>query len=317
MTVGEAESGKGSRERRAEWQFTLAWIGFIQPPDALQRCIVVFDHGFADIWPPPFENSESEKGSLDISRHDSNGSPAPWTAKADDIENVQEAPVKSSKTRHLKGFAASLGFLTLLSLALLAALGKTPQLADEHAARFFPYLAGVLVMIYVGFGFLMTFLKRYSLSAVSLNMVLSALVTLLAVICMGFEKQGFRYIEVDLPLLIDASFAAGAAMISFGALIGFASPAQMVWLLALETPIYAAGVYTVIHAIGAFDVGGSITIHAFGAFYGLAASVVISRSSKTRGGSHPKNGSSRRSDLTSLIGTLFLWICELFYGQFV
>jgi ammonium transporter Rh len=32
-----------------------------------------------------------------------------------------------------------------------------------------------MVMIFVGFGFLMTFLKRYSYSAVGLNFVLSAL----------------------------------------------------------------------------------------------------------------------------------------------
>ena len=33
----------------------------------------------------------------------------------------------------------------------------------------------VHVMIFLGFGFLMTFLKKYGLSAVSLNMLLSAL----------------------------------------------------------------------------------------------------------------------------------------------
>jgi ammonium transporter Rh len=34
-----------------------------------------------------------------------------------------------------------------------------------------------MVMIFVGFGFLMTFLKRYSYSAVGLNFLLSALAT--------------------------------------------------------------------------------------------------------------------------------------------
>lgn len=47
------------------------------------------------------------------------------------------------------------------------------------------------------------------------------------------------FIELDLPLLIDAAFAAGAAMISFGAVLGKISPAQITFLLVLQVPIYA------------------------------------------------------------------------------
>ena len=41
-------------------------------------------------------------------------------------------------------------------------------------------------------------------------------------------------IELDLPLLIDAAFCAGAAMITFGAVLGKVSPTQLTWLLTLE-----------------------------------------------------------------------------------
>lgn len=51
------------------------------------------------------------------------------------------------------------------------------------------------------------------------------------------------YIELDLPLLIDAAFAAGAAMISFGAVLGKVSPAQLTWMLVLQVPIYALNAY--------------------------------------------------------------------------
>lgn len=51
------------------------------------------------------------------------------------------------------------------------------------------------------------------------------------------------YIELDLPLLIDAAFAAGAAMISFGAVLGKTSPAQITWLLLLQVPLYAANAH--------------------------------------------------------------------------
>ena len=51
------------------------------------------------------------------------------------------------------------------------------------------------------------------------------------------------YIELDLPLLIDSAFAAGAAMISFGAVLGKTSPAQITWLLLLQVPLYAANAH--------------------------------------------------------------------------
>ena len=51
------------------------------------------------------------------------------------------------------------------------------------------------------------------------------------------------YIELDLPLLIDSAFAAGAAMISFGAVLGKTSPAQITWLLLLQVPLYAVNAH--------------------------------------------------------------------------
>ena len=162
-------------------------------------------------------------------------------------------------------------------------------------------------MVFVGFGFLMTFLRRYALSAIGLNFGLSALMMIGSILCMGWVHSGFGTIEVDLPLLVDSAFCAAAGMITFGAVIGFATPTQLVWLLAAEVPLYAANFYIVEHSIGSFDVGGSITIHAFGAFYGLAASYFLSRSSGTLGNTHPKNGANYTSNVTSMIGTIFLW----------
>ena len=89
-------------------------------------------------------------------------------------------------------------------------------------------------MVFVGFGFLMTFLRRYALSAVGLNFGLSALMMVGSILCMGWVHSGFGTIEVDLPLLVDSAFCAAAGMITFGAVIGFATPTQLVWLLAAE-----------------------------------------------------------------------------------
>ena len=44
----------------------------------------------------------------------------------------------------------------------------------------------VHVMMFIGFGFLMTFLKRYSYSAVSINFLIAAIVLQWATLCQGF-----------------------------------------------------------------------------------------------------------------------------------
>ncbi|MEW5310031.1 MAG: hypothetical protein WDW38_001864 [Sanguina aurantia] len=168
-------------------------------------------------------------------------------------------------------------------------------------------------MIFVGFGFLMTFLRRYSYGAVALNMFVSAVVMVEAILWVGGAQQSIwnmhsPKIILDLPLLIDAAFCAASSMIAFGAFIGKASPTQFLWIAVAQVPLYAVNQHLVTHTFQALDVGGTIVIHAFGAFYGLAASFVISYSQPVHGLEHPKNGGTYLNDITSMIGTLFLWI---------
>ncbi len=46
--------------------------------------------------------------------------------------------------------------------------------------------------------------------------------------------KGHKKIWLDLPLMIDSAFCAGAAMITFGAVLGKVSPTQLTYLLVLE-----------------------------------------------------------------------------------
>merc|ERR1712086_83250 len=53
------------------------------------------------------------------------------------------------------------------------------------------------------------------------------------------------------------------------------------------------------------DMGGSVVVHTFGAYFGLAASMVLT-SESAKG--HLDNAANKTSDLFSMIGTLFLWM---------
>ena len=81
---------------------------------------------------------------------------------------------------------------------------------------------------------------------------------------------------------------------------------RKVILFCLQVPLYAINQHLVVDKLNALDVGGSITIHAFGAYYGLAASLVLSISGS--GADHHKNSASYSSDMTAMIGTIFLWL---------
>jgi hypothetical protein len=77
------------------------------------------------------------------------------------------------------------------------------------------------VQVFVGFGFLMTFLRKYTLSAVGFNMILACVAMLLAVLTLGAAQQGLlagtvRTVRIDLPLLIEGAFAAGMVSVHTG-----------------------------------------------------------------------------------------------------
>ena len=110
-------------------------------------------------------------------------------------------------------------------------------------------------MIFIGFGFLMTFLKKYGLSAVSLNMICSALAIEVFTLVYGFFhlhcedpevncelpcndndndgllssqfefgseecESSWPFIDVNVGTMISADFATAAVLISFGVVLG-------------------------------------------------------------------------------------------------
>jgi len=61
----------------------------------------------------------------------------------------------------------------------------------------------------------------------------------------------------------------------------------------------------IVHGLKVNDVGGSIIVHAFGAYFGLACSRVLYRAQWEN---HEHAGSIYHSDLMSMIGAIFLWV---------
>ena len=162
-------------------------------------------------------------------------------------------------------------------------------------------------MIFVGFGFLMTFMRRYGWGATGFTMLFALVAAQFSIFLLGFfhhiheQVSLSTKIHINIYSLMNSEFCAGAVLISFGGVIGKISPLQMLVATLVEAIFYSFNETMVYAAIGAVDAGGTTAIHAFGAYFGLALSLALGNPGFTPETSH-KNG------LFAMIGTLFLWM---------
>ncbi|MFH4976190.1 hypothetical protein AB6A40_002899 [Gnathostoma spinigerum] len=178
----------------------------------------------------------------------------------------------------------------------------------DYVNTYYPLFQDVHVMIFIGFAYLMTFLRRYGFMSLSINLLLSCIVIQWAMIVNGFwsehfAESGFFYVSVE--ELLSCDFAAATVLITMGALLGKVSPAQYVIIAMVETSVGLSIEHFVIEVLKVNDVGDSMVVHAFGAYFGLAVSFAIA---DKRQREHDNEGSNYNSDVFSMIGALFLWI---------
>lgn len=184
---------------------------------------------------------------------------------------------------------------------------KQTKKADEDLLRIYPMYQDIHVMIWIGFGFLMTFLKRYSQSAVGLTFLVGAILVQVALICDGamhVKLNSKAYLS--LKSLLSADVAVATPLISMGAVLGKVTYLQLVFMGIVELIMFTINKYIGEHLFMVVDAGGSMFVHVFGAYFGLAISFVFGI--KDRPTEHELEGSSYQSDIFAMIGTVFLWL---------
>lgn len=106
-------------------------------------------------------------------------------------------------------------------------------------------------------------------------------------------------------MLIKAAFCVGSVLIAFGAMIGRVGPLELLLLGTVMSIGYSLNEAIIFEVIKVFDIGGSMGIHTFGAYCGLACSTIIGLRMP------PKKRTpipSYISCIFAMLGTLFLWI---------
>ncbi|EPY88655.1 ammonium transporter Rh type B isoform a [Camelus ferus] len=179
--------------------------------------------------------------------------------------------------------------------------------ADNEFYFRYPSFQDVHAMIFVGFGFLMAFLQRYGFSSVGFTFLLAAFALQWSTLVQGFFYSFHGgHIYVGMESMINADFCAGAVLISFGAILGKTGPAQLLLMALLEVVLFGLNEFVLLSLLGVKDAGGSMTIHTFGAYFGLVLSWVLYKPQLEKSKHH--QGSVYHSDLFAMIGTIFLWI---------
>ncbi|NP_001316283.1 ammonium transporter Rh type B [Kryptolebias marmoratus] len=171
----------------------------------------------------------------------------------------------------------------------------------------YPSFQDVHVMIFIGFGFLMTFLQRYGFSSVGFNFLIAAFSLQWATLMQGFLHglHGGK-IHIGVESMINADFCTGSVLISFGAVLGKTSPVQLLVMAIFEVTLFAVNEFILLSILGTRDAGGSMTIHTFGAYFGLMVTRILYRPNLDK--SKHKNCSVYHSDLFAMIGTIYLWM---------
>ncbi|XP_031450825.1 blood group Rh(CE) polypeptide isoform X2 [Phasianus colchicus] len=172
---------------------------------------------------------------------------------------------------------------------------------------FFTYsdLQDVSHMLIIGFGFFLTFLKRYSFSSMGLNL----LIILLGFQCSILMENVSLFLTGgmlggSLHSITQAAMNVVAVVISIGAVLGKINPMQSIVMTVVEIVVFCMSKLINMYILKASYLVSMMHVHLFGAYFGLAVSSRFSEPPPRA----EKNASTPKSDLLSMLGTLFLWV---------
>ena len=205
-----------------------------------------------------------------------------------------------------------LGVIGLLFFCLTGWVGAEEPAGAVNEARLvaqYNYSIHILAMLVVGFGFLMVFVRRYGFGATTGTYLVVATGLPLYMLLRANGVVGHEIKAHSVDALLYSEFAVATALIAMGAVLGRLRVFQYAILTLLLVPLYALNEYLVLDngaglTKGFQDSAGSIVIHAFGAYFGLAASLVLTTAAQR---SQPIE-SDPTSDRFAMLGSMVLWL---------
>ena len=188
--------------------------------------------------------------------------------------------------------------------------GKEGVMTDTENEFMYEKSIHILVMLLMGFGFLMVFIRKYGYTSITATYLAVALSLPLYMLVRPYLWGSVANISIaNISMLLFAEFAAASLLIAIGGPLGRINTSQYLLIGLLFTPLYAINEWFLFSGavipIGAFlDTAGSVMIHAFGAYFALGMTIVLTAKKE----SEMSVETSRRSNEFALLGSAALWI---------
>ena len=202
----------------------------------------------------------------------------------------------------------AVGLLSLIFSNWVSA-ETTEVLSEARVVAKYNYIIHILAMLLIGFGFLMVFVRRYGFGAVTGTYLVVATGLPLYILLRANGVFGHQLQPHTLDALLFAELSVAAALIAMGAVLGRLRVFQYALLALIVVPLYLLNEWLVLddaigYTTGFKDAAGSIVIHAFGAYFGLSMSIVLTTAYQR---TKPIE-SDHTSDRFAMLGSMVLWL---------
>ncbi|XP_049595681.1 rh blood group, D antigen [Syngnathus scovelli] len=173
--------------------------------------------------------------------------------------------------------------------------------------NFYPVFQDLNVIVFLGFGFLSTFLVRYGFSGSGFNLLIAVIAIQWALILNGFESWYYRgKIWIDLRSLVVAEICTASVLISIGAVQGKTNPVHLTIMALMEVFGFILNEWLLQTLLPVRHLNCILVLHIFGAFFGLVLTWILYRKESQQG--FEKEKFDCKTGLFSMLGTLFLWM---------
>lgn len=204
------------------------------------------------------------------------------------------------------------GFFSLLLLccgSLVIAAEPASSINEARLVAQYNYTIHILAMLLVGFGFLMVFVRRYGFGAITGTYLVVATGLPLYMLLRANGIFGHELNPHSVDAILYSEFAVATALIAMGAVLGRLRVFQYALLALLIVPCYLLNEWLVLDNAsglteGFQDSAGSIVIHAFGAYFGIAMSLVLTTAQQRE----EPIVSDATSDRFAMLGSMVLWL---------
>jgi len=165
----------------------------------------------------------------------------------------------------------------------------------------------ILAMLLVGFGFLMVFVRGHGYSSITATFLVVSVAIPAYMLIKSWGGEDFSMSSVSIETFLCAEFAAASLLIAIGAPLGRMKMDQFMIMALLFIPAYIFNEWMILESgffNGFLDTGGSVVIHAFGAYFGLG--VVAHTANKFK--NSPECKVDSQSNQFCLLGSMILWL---------